>query len=80
LTVLQVKFANRRDLPFLAYSGAHGSLTTLGKMDHGIEIYMSQLSSIEVAEDGKTVMIGGGAMSKAVVDELWAQGKQAGES
>ncbi|KAJ5897015.1 uncharacterized protein N7473_006414 [Penicillium subrubescens] len=72
-----VQFANQRGLPFLAYTGAHGSLTTLGKMDQGIEIYMTQLDTVTVAGDGQTATIGGGAMSKAVVDALWNVGKQA---
>ncbi|KAF7589612.1 hypothetical protein BBP40_004026 [Aspergillus hancockii] len=71
-----VKFANKKELPFLAYNGAHGAITTLGKMDHGIEIYLSQLSSVEIAKDGTTVTIGGGTKSKSVTDELWAAGKQ----
>ncbi|KAJ5091128.1 hypothetical protein NUU61_005998 [Penicillium alfredii] len=71
-----VKFANKKDLPFLTYNGAHGALTSLGKMDHGIEINLSQLNSIEVADDGKTAKIGGGAMSKAVTEKLWQEGKQ----
>ncbi|KAB8235698.1 hypothetical protein ETB97_010246 [Aspergillus alliaceus] len=71
-----VKYANKKDLPFLAYNGAHGAITTLGKMDHGIEIYMNQLSSVDISKDGKTVTIGGGTQSKAVTDKLWAAGKQ----
>ena len=74
-----MQFANQRELPFLAYTGAHGSLTTLGKMDQGIEIYMTQLDTVTVAGDGQTATIGGGAMSKAVVDTLWKAGKQAGK-
>lgn len=67
-------------MPFLAYNGAHGALTTLGEMDSGIEIFMQQLSSVDIAEDGKTVTIGGGTNSKVVVDALWEAGKQAGTS
>ncbi|KNG91157.1 FAD-dependent oxygenase [Aspergillus nomiae NRRL 13137] len=71
-----VKYANEKGLPFLAYNGAHGAITTLGKMDHGIEIFLEQLNTIDIAEDGKTVKIGGGTGSKAVTDTLWAAGKQ----
>ncbi|OOF93992.1 hypothetical protein ASPCADRAFT_209242 [Aspergillus carbonarius ITEM 5010] len=71
-----VQFANQKDLPFLTYNGVHGALISLGEMTHGIAIYMGQLSSVEVAEDGKTATIGGGTMSKVVTDELWAAGKQ----
>ncbi|PGH06143.1 hypothetical protein GX51_02531 [Blastomyces parvus] len=74
--VKTVKFASRKRLPFLATNGRHGSITTLKKMTHGIEIYLSQLNSIEIAGDGKTVTIAGGAQSKNVTDTLWAAGKQ----
>lgn len=67
-------------MPFLAYNGAHGAITTLGKMRHGIEILLEQLSSVKIAEDGKTVKIGGGTNAKVVMDELWAAGKQTGKS
>ncbi|KAF7550906.1 hypothetical protein G7Z17_g5399 [Cylindrodendrum hubeiense] len=71
-----VKYANKKALPFLAFNTAHGAITTLGKMDHGIEIYVNQLSSVELSEDGKTVKIAGGTKSKLVTDTLWAAGKQ----
>ncbi|KAJ5832859.1 hypothetical protein N7474_001170 [Penicillium riverlandense] len=71
-----VKYANKKGLPFLTYNGVHGALVSLGKMDHGVGISLNQLSSVEVAEDGKTAKIGGGTMSKKVTDELWAAGKQ----
>jgi hypothetical protein len=78
LSNLQVKFASDQDIPILAYNGHHGTLTTLGRMDYGIEIYLPQLNSISIAKDGKTATIGGGTNSKAVTDTLWAAGKQAG--
>ncbi|CAI7592387.1 unnamed protein product [Penicillium viridicatum] len=71
-----VKFANKKGLPFLAWNSAHGAMTTLGQMDSGIEIYLDQLSGVEIAEDGKTVTIAGGTKSKLVTDTLWAAGKQ----
>ena len=78
--MVQVKFANKKSLPFLAVNGAHGSITTLGKMNHGIEIYLNQLNSVEIAEDGNTATFGGGIIAKNVTDALWAAGKQTGES
>ncbi|KNG82581.1 FAD binding domain-containing protein [Aspergillus nomiae NRRL 13137] len=71
-----VQFANKKQLPFLAYNAAHGAITTLGKMDRGIEIYLDQLSGVDIAEDGKTVTIAGGTKSKLVTDTLWDAGKQ----
>ncbi|KAJ5959954.1 FAD-binding type 2 [Penicillium vulpinum] len=74
--VQTVKFANIKDLPFLTYNGVHGALVSLGKMDHGVGISLSQLNSVKIATDGKTVTIGGGTMSKKVTDTLWDAGKQ----
>ncbi|KAH6629015.1 hypothetical protein C7974DRAFT_453544 [Boeremia exigua] len=71
-----VKFAAEHDIPILAYNGHHGTLTSLGKMTYGIQIYMPQLSSISIAENGSSVTIGGGTNSKKVVDALWTAGKQ----
>ncbi|KJK77249.1 hypothetical protein H634G_06987 [Metarhizium anisopliae BRIP 53293] len=47
-------------------------------MKSGVEIYLDQLNTIEVAEDGQTATIGGGALSKHVTDALWDAGKQTG--
>ncbi|KAJ5514554.1 FAD-binding type 2 [Penicillium fimorum] len=74
--VKTVQFANKQDLPFLTFNGIHGALVSLGKMDHGVGISLSQLNSVEIAGDGNTVTIGGGTMSKKVTDTLWAADKQ----
>ncbi|OQE25457.1 hypothetical protein PENSTE_c006G05090 [Penicillium steckii] len=71
-----VKYANKKNVPFLTYNGVHGALVSLGKMDHGVGISLSQLRSVKIAEDGQTATLGGGVMSKQVTDGLWAAGKQ----
>ncbi|KAJ4407989.1 hypothetical protein N0V91_003655 [Didymella pomorum] len=71
-----VKFAAQRDIPILAYNGHHGTLTSLGNMDYGIQIYMPTLNTISVSKNGSSVTIGGGTNSKKVTDALWAAGKQ----
>ncbi|KAF2657113.1 FAD-binding domain-containing protein [Lophiostoma macrostomum CBS 122681] len=71
-----IRFASKYDIPTLAYNGHHGSITTLGRMDYGIEIYLGQLNTIAVAKNGKTVTVGGGINSKKLTDALWAAGKQ----
>lgn len=57
-------------------TGGHGSIGSLGRLDHGIEIWMRKLNSIDIAEDGKTVRLGGGLKVKEITDALWAEGKQ----
>ncbi|KAL7625748.1 hypothetical protein AAE478_004971 [Parahypoxylon ruwenzoriense] len=71
-----VKYANERSIPFLAVNGGHGAITTVGKMQNGIEIWMHQLSGVEIAQDGNTAKISGGTLSKTLTDTLWAAGKQ----
>ena len=79
LTFAQVKFAAGLNIPFLAANGGHGAIKTVGRMESGIEIWMNQLQTVEIAEDGKTATIGGGALSTNVTQALWAAGKQTGE-
>ncbi|XPS73272.1 hypothetical protein M3J09_005422 [Ascochyta lentis] len=71
-----VKFASEQDIPVLAYNGHHGALSTLGRMDYGIEIYLPQLNTISIAKNKNLVTIGGGTNSKKLTDALWAAGKQ----
>ncbi|KAI1393348.1 FAD binding domain protein [Hypoxylon trugodes] len=71
-----VQYARTTGLPILAFNGVHAAITTLGRMQGGIEIYMGQLSNVKIAQDNKTVTIGGGTLTKAVTDTLWNVGKQ----
>ncbi|KAI0404550.1 hypothetical protein F4802DRAFT_566389 [Xylaria palmicola] len=71
-----VKYANEMSLPFLAVNGGHGAITTVGRVEDGIEIWMNELNSVDITDDGSTVTIGAGALSKKVTDTLWASGKQ----
>ncbi|KAK3314831.1 FAD-dependent oxygenase [Apodospora peruviana] len=71
-----IKFASKYNIPFLAVNGVHGSITTLGRMDWGVSIYVGEMSGVKIAPDGKTATILGGTMSKVVTDTLWAAGKQ----
>ncbi|KAF1993091.1 FAD-binding domain-containing protein [Amniculicola lignicola CBS 123094] len=72
-----VKFAFDYNIPILAYNGHHGTHTTLGKMDYGIEIYLPQLNTITIAKDMTSVTVGGGVNVKTLIDTLWEAGKQA---
>ncbi|KAM0717478.1 hypothetical protein Q7P37_007330 [Cladosporium fusiforme] len=76
-----VRWANSVDLPFLAISGAHGSTGSLGRFKAGVGIWMRELRSIDVLDDGPgasgKARIGGGVLSGEVVRELWEKGKMA---
>lgn len=47
-------------------------------MKSGIEIVMRNLDRVERSADGKTATVGGGALSKTVIDALWKADKQTG--
>lgn len=72
---MKVRYANEQGKPFLAVSGKHGGTLGLGKVSHGVGIWMHNLNGIEVAADGTTAKAGGGIVSKKFVHALWEQGK-----
>ncbi|KAF1937819.1 FAD-dependent oxygenase [Clathrospora elynae] len=75
-TEKDVRFANKHHRPFLAVSGGHGMVGSLGNFNYGIEIWIRKLNTINIAEDGKSARLGGGLLSKEVTDALWAKGMQ----
>ncbi|KAI4090478.1 MAG: hypothetical protein LQ344_004702 [Seirophora lacunosa] len=54
-----VKFANRMNLPFLAINRGHGSVSALGTFTNGVLIKLNNLVSIDIADDGKSAVLGG---------------------
>jgi FAD/FMN-containing dehydrogenase len=74
---VQVLYANRHNLPFLATSGKHGDFATLQHLQNGVQIDLGNLNWVDVGVDGKHATIGGGALTKSVVQNLAAAGKRA---
>ena len=77
--ILQVKFANKYDIDFLAVNRAHGTARALSNVRRGIQINLRQLRDISVAEDGNSVTLGGGAYTAEVVSTLASIGKASGK-
>jgi len=71
-----VKYANHHDILFLAMSGGHGAISSLGSISNGIEIWMRKMNTVSIAPDGQSATIGGGVLAKEVTDALWAVNKQ----
>ncbi|UPK95421.1 hypothetical protein LCI18_006356 [Fusarium solani-melongenae] len=71
-----VRYANKKDIPFLTVSGGHGWTSQLQKMQHGIGISTQKLNTMKLSKDGKTVSLGGGVKSGQVERFLSAQGKR----
>jgi tRNA pseudouridine synthase 9 len=58
----------------------HGDISSLGRLEHGIQIWLRKLNSIKISEDGRTATFGGGVRSYELMHTLFDQGKQAGKS
>lgn len=72
----KVQLANQFGLPWLAVSGHHGAINSLGTFKQGIQISMESFNEVKLSPDGQTARIGGGTLSKKITDTLWAEGKQ----
>ena len=75
-----VLFANKHSLPFLAVAGAHGFLTTLGRMQGGIAISLANMKGISLNKEGDCAELQPGLTNGELIRYLWPRGKQAGES
>ncbi|KAI8316760.1 FAD-linked oxidoreductase [Colletotrichum sp. SAR11_59] len=75
-----IRYANAHEIPFLARSGGHGATEALQDAKDAIMIDVRGWNQVEIAEDGKTATLGGGASVKTVVNALWAAGKQTKET
>ncbi|PVH70236.1 FAD-binding domain-containing protein [Cadophora sp. DSE1049] len=70
-----VRFANKYSIPFLAVDGAHGFISTLGRMQNGIAISFSKMKGITVSRNGKFADLNPGLTNGDIVRTLWAQNK-----
>lgn len=74
-----IKYANKHNVPFVAFAAGHGMNEHLFSAKNAILINLREMNDVEVSEDGRSAMIGPGAKVKKVINDLWAQGKQTGE-
>jgi FAD/FMN-containing dehydrogenase len=74
-----VRWANKYNLPFLAVGGAHGFLTTLGRMQGGIAISFIKMKGINIYPEGDSAELQPGLTNGELIRYLWPRGKQAGE-
>ncbi|KAI5854497.1 hypothetical protein GGS23DRAFT_608303 [Durotheca rogersii] len=74
LTVLRVKLATSRNIPFLASGGRHGYTTTLGDLQNGLAIDLSQLKRLELNTTAQTITVGAGITIGEVFDPLYEAG------
>lgn len=77
---LQVAFAHKYRIPFLARNRGHGSVGSLEKLQYGIQINLEKLNKIKVHADLGYATMGGAVFTWQVIQELYKAGKQSSES
>ena len=77
---MQIRYANARNVPFLAVSGHHGLDSAFADVKNGVGIWMRSMTDLKVLGDGESARIGGGIVTKDLVDKLWEKGKMTGKS
>ncbi|KAH9890257.1 hypothetical protein F4778DRAFT_378444 [Xylariomycetidae sp. FL2044] len=69
-----VELARSNNLSFLATGGRHGYTTTLGALQGGVAIDLSQLRSVDVNASTATMTVGGGVLFSDIMDPLYDAG------
>jgi FAD/FMN-containing dehydrogenase len=75
-----VKIAAQRNISYLATGGGHGLPITLGQLDDGISIDLSNFKTVTVDTKSKTVAVGGGALFSDVITPVLNAGYEIGMS
>jgi hypothetical protein len=73
---VQVRFANRCNIPLLASSGQHGFDIELAKLQNGMEIDLSAFRNVSVVAEKNTLTVGGGVRFLDVFDPVFNAGKE----
>ncbi|KAK4954383.1 hypothetical protein LTR10_007814 [Elasticomyces elasticus] len=71
-----IRVANEHGKPFLAVSGGHGGTKGLSYVQDGLSIWMRGMTSVEIAEDGRSATVGGGILSGELAEAFSRAGKQ----
>ncbi|KAH7355885.1 hypothetical protein BKA66DRAFT_377034, partial [Pyrenochaeta sp. MPI-SDFR-AT-0127] len=62
-----VKIAAQRNISYLATGGGHGLPISLGQVDDGISIDLSNFKTVDMDTNSETVTVGGGALFSDVI-------------
>jgi FAD/FMN-containing dehydrogenase len=71
-----MKIAQKNNIPFLATGNGHGTTTTYGALNNGLQIDMSKLKDVKIDKAASTMTIGPGVVFGDIVDQVQAAGKE----
>ncbi|KAL4961543.1 FAD-binding oxidoreductase [Aspergillus stella-maris] len=71
-----IRYSAKNDIPFLGVGGGHGFTTTLGDLQNGLEIDLSQFDKVDVDARRNRLTIGGSVRFRDIMDPLYAAGKE----
>lgn len=75
---MQVKIAAQYNISYLATGGGHGLPITLGRLDDGISIDLSNFKTVSVNQKAKTVTVGGGTIFADILPPVLNAGFEMG--
>lgn len=70
----KIQLATSHSIPFLVRGAGHSYTTTIGDMQDGLDVDLSQLKSLELDAEAGTVTIGPGVTMAEVFDPLYEAG------
>ncbi|KAK0701960.1 hypothetical protein B0T26DRAFT_865985 [Lasiosphaeria miniovina] len=71
-----VRYSASKNVPFLATGGGHGYTFSLGRLESGIELDMSNFHSIDIDPAANTLTVGGAVQIGNVTAALLAAGRE----
>ncbi|KAI1752351.1 hypothetical protein F4782DRAFT_501516 [Xylaria castorea] len=69
-----VKIATSNGIPFLATGARHGYTTTLGNLNDGVSLDLSQFDTVDVNKTAGTLTVGGGVRISQIYDPVYEAG------
>ncbi|KAL2862546.1 FAD-binding oxidoreductase [Aspergillus lucknowensis] len=69
-----VRTSVEHDIPFLATGGGHGVTRTLGRLQNGISIDLSNFQTVELDEENSFITVGGAATYQQTYEPMYRAG------
>lgn len=74
--IIQIQFASKHNVPFMATGGGHGYSSTLHSCKNGIDIDLGFFHDIKIDKEASTITIGGSVKFGELIQPLFDVGKE----